>query len=90
MEDISLFSTSAVLEELELFNPLPAIEEDGFLDEYDVYSFIEDPGVKPPSLLAEDLLQEYEIEGKDHCLKTVFFLSLARIYFRRSCLFHMC
>lgn len=64
MEDISLFSTSAVLEELELFNPLPVIEEDGLLDEYDVYSFIELPGVKPPpNLLAEDLLQEFEIEG---------------------------
>lgn len=64
MEDISLFSTSAVFEELELFNPLPAIEEDGFLDEYDVYSFIEDPSVKPPTnLLAEDLLQEFEIEA---------------------------
>lgn len=67
MEDISLFSTSAVFEELELFNPLPAIEEDGFLDEYDVYSFIEDPSVKPPTnLLAEDLLEEFEIEGKNH------------------------
>lgn len=71
MEDISLFSTSAVFEELELFNPLPAIEEDGFLDEYDVYSFIEDPSVKPPTnLLAEDLLQEFEIEGKNHLSKT--------------------
>ena len=71
MEDISLFSTSAVFEELELFNPLPAIEEDGFLDEYDVYSFIEDPSVKPPTnLLAEDLLQEFEIEGKNHFPKT--------------------
>ena len=61
MEDISLFSTSAVLEELELFNPLPTIEEDGFLDEYEAYSFLEDPGVKPPALLAEDLV--FEIEG---------------------------
>jgi len=70
MEDISLFSTSAVLEELELFDPLPAIGEDGFLDEYDVYSFMEDACVKPPNLLAEDLLQEFEIDGKDHFLKT--------------------
>ena len=86
MEDISLFSTSAVFEELELFNPLPAIEEDGFLDEYDVYSFIEDPGVKPPpNLLAEDLLQEFEIEGKNLFLKTVFW-AIVRIYLRLSSL----
>ena len=81
MEDISLFSTSAVFEELELFNPLPAIEEGGFLDEYDVYSFLEDPGVKPPpNLLAEDLLQEFEIEGKNHFPKTLSGQSCEYIY----------
>jgi len=81
MEDISLFSTSAVLEELELFNPLPAIEEDGFLDEYDVYSFIEDPGAKPPpNLLAEDLLQEFEIEGKDHSFLKTRFVTRANVF----------
>lgn len=69
MEDIFLFSTSTALEELELFNPLPVIGEDGFLEEYDVYSCIEDPDVKsslvaaPSSLLAGDLLQEFDIEG---------------------------
>lgn len=66
MEDISLFSTSTALEELELFNPLPMIGEDGFLEEYDVY--IEEVGVKPSldpplNLWAEDLLQELDIEG---------------------------
>lgn len=68
MEDIFLFSTSGALEELELFNPLSVIGEEGFLEEYDVYSCIEDPDVKPSfgttsDLLAGDLLQEFDIEG---------------------------
>ena len=69
MEDISLFSTSQTLEELELFSSLPILGESGTLEQYDVY--IEetdalkhqlDPS-SPLSLSAADLLEEFDVEG---------------------------
>lgn len=57
MEDILLFLMFVVFEEFEFFNLFFVIEEDGFLDEYDVYSFIEDFSVKfLINLLVEDFL----------------------------------
>lgn len=70
MEDILLFLMFVVFEEFEFFNLFFVIEEDGFLDEYDVYSFIEDFSVKfLINLLVEDFLEEFEIEGKNYFLK---------------------
>lgn len=69
MEDISLFSTSQTLEELELFSSLPILGESGTLEQYDVY--IEetdalkhqlDPS-SPLSLSAADLLEEFDVEA---------------------------
>lgn len=84
MEDISLFSTSQALEELELFNSLPIFGESGILDQYDVYSCIEDTDVKPQldptlGLSAEDLLQDFNIEG------LYDFLMRKEIIYFRSC-----
>ena len=82
MESISLFSTSTVLEGLELFNPLPDPlgGESDFLHEYndDVYSCTEERKAPLSNLLAEDLLQELNFEGLYY-----YFLVLGQCIFNR-------
>ena len=78
MEDISLFSTSQALEELELFSsfPIPIFGESGTLEQCDVYIEETDSlkhqldASSPLSLSATDLLEEFDVEGQYFFLGT--------------------
>lgn len=70
MEDISLFSTSQTLEELELFSSFPIFGESGTLEQCDVYIEETDSlkhqldASSPLSLSTADLLEEFDVEGQ--------------------------
>lgn len=78
MEDISLFSTSQALEELELFSsfPIPIFGESGTLEQCDVYIEETDSlkhqldASSPLSLSTADLLEEFDVEGQYFFLGT--------------------
>lgn len=76
MEDISLFSTSQTLEELELFSSFPIFGESGTLEQCDVYIEETDSlkhqldASSPLSLSATDLLEEFDVEGQYFFLGT--------------------